>query len=370
MIQITFVIDKLESGGTQRQLVMLAAALTNSGYEIETLVYHRNGFFADDLAEIGVPVNYVSFRNKAHLVHAMRKAIKASKPDVVISCLPGPNILMGLIGLFRRRFALITSERCFDIVGKSWKCFMRYGPHFLADAVICNSYAQYHHILEVFPRLESRTQIIVNGVDLERFVPTESPTKQPEKLRMLVLARVHPQKNPFTLVEAVAIIRRKQPQLDIVVDWYGSPRWQKDSYYAQLEAVIERQSLKEVFRLHEAVKNVEQLYHRADVVCLPSLYEGTSNVICEAMACAVPLLVGRAGDNSRLVEEGRNGLLFDASSARDVANAILRFADQPYETRREMGLAGRKRVEAICSPGVLADRYIEVIQKVLDKRAS
>ena len=216
MIRITFVIDKLESGGTQRQLVMLAAALTNSGYEIETLVYHRNGFFADDLAEIGVPVNYVSFRNKAHLVHAMRKAIKASKPDVVISCLPGPNILMGLIGLFRRRFALITSERCFDIVGKSWKCFMRYGPHFLADAVICNSYAQYHHILEVFPRLESRTQIIVNGVDLKRFVPTESPTKQPEKLRMLVLARVHPQKNPFTLVEAVAIIRRKQPQLDIV----------------------------------------------------------------------------------------------------------------------------------------------------------
>lgn len=369
MIRITFVIDKLEPGGTQRQLVMLAAALINRGYEIETLVYHRNGFFADDLAEVGVSVNYVPFRNKVHLVRAMRKAIQTSRPDVVISCLPGPNALMGLTGLFRRRFALITSERCFDVVSKSWKCFVRYGPHLLADAVICNSYAQYHHILEVFPRLEDQTQIITNGVDLERFTPTQPPPYRPKQLRILVLARLHPQKNPFTLVEAVAIIRKEQPQLDITVDWYGSHRWQKDDYNAQLEAVIERRSMKEVFRLHEAVKEVEQLYRETDVVCLPSLYEGTSNVICEAMACAVPLLVSRAGDNFRLVEEGQNGLLFDASSARDIANTILQFANRSYETRQEMGLVGRKRIEALCSPGILVDRYIEVIQKVLDKRA-
>ena len=369
MIRITFVIDKLEPGGTQRQLVMLAAALIDRGYEIETLVYHRNGFFTDDLAEVGVSVNYVPFRNKAHLVRAMRKAIQTSRPDVVISCLPGPNTLMGLIGVFRRRFALITSERCFDIVGRNWKCFVRYGPHLLADAVICNSYTQYHHILEVFPRLEDRTQIITNGVDLEKFAPTQPPPNRPKQLRILVLARVHPQKNPLTLVEAVAIIRKEQPQLDVIVDWYGSHCWKKDDYNAQLEAVLERRSMKEVFRMHEAVKEVGQLYHEADVVCLPSLHEGTSNVICEAMACAVPLLASRAGDNSRLVEEGLNGLLFDASSAKDTANAILQFANKSYETRREMGLAGRKRIEALCSPGILVDRYIEVIQKVLDRRA-
>lgn len=367
MIRIAFIIDKLEPGGTQRQLVMLAAALTDCGYEIETLVYHRNGFFADDLAEVGVSVNYVPFRNKVHLVHAMRKAIQKSRPDVVISCLPGPNALMGLIGMFRRKFAFITSERCLDIAGKSWKSFVRYGPHFLADAVICNSQSQHHHILEVFPRLENRTQAITNGVDLERFAPTQPPPNRPEQLRILVLARIHPQKNPFTLVEAMAMIREEQPQLDVTVDWYGSRYW-KDDYYAQLEAVIERQSLKEVFRLHEAVRNVEQLYRETDVVCLPSLYEGTSNVICEAMACAIPLLVSRTGDNSRLVEEGQNGLLFDAYSARDIANTILQFANQPYETRQEMGLTGRKKVEAMCSPGIVVDRYIEVIQEVLNKR--
>lgn len=367
MTRITFIIDKLEPGGTQRQLVMLAAGLTDCGYEVETLAYHRNGFFADDLAEVGVSVNYVSFRNKAHLVHAMRKAIQESRPDVVISCLPGPNTLMGLIGLFRRKFALITSERCFDIVGKGCKSFMRYGPHFLADAVICNSQAQYHHILEVFPRLENRTQIIANGVDLERFAPTQPPPNRPEKLRILVLARIHPQKNPFTLVEAMTMIREEQPQLDVIVDWYGSRCW-NDDYYAQLEAAIERQSLKEVFCLHEAVRNVEQLYHETDVVCLPSLYEGTSNVICEAMACAVPLLVSRTGDNSRLVEEGQNGLLFDASSARDLANTILQFANRSYKTRQEMGLAGRKKIETLCSPGILVNHYTEVIRKVLAGR--
>ncbi len=364
--RVAFVIDKMESGGAQRQLVMLAAALKDRSYDVETFIYHGGGFFADDLTEIGVSLNSVPFRNKAHLVRAMRKAIKASSPDVVVSYLTGPNSLMELAGLPRRRFALITSERCLDAVGR--KRFVRYGLHFLADAVVCNSYSQHRHILETFPRLADRTHIIVNGVDLKRFSPVQSPPIRSRELRMLVLARVHPQKNPFTLVEAVEIVRREQPQLDVLVDWYGDPWWQNEDYYARLKEAIERRMLKDVFRLHRAVKNIEQLYHRADVVCLPSLYEGTSNTICEAMACGVPVLASRTGDNSRLVKEGRNGLLFDAPSAQDMADKIVQFARKPHETRRAMGLTGRRLVEEIFSPDFFIDSYIELIQKVLDKR--
>ena len=144
--RVAFVIDKLESGGAQRQLVMLASALKDRGYGVEVFVYHHDDFFADDFRRAGVSVNLVPFRNKAHLVRAMGKAIKASDPDVVISYLAGPNALMELVGLFRRRFALIIMELCLEVDG--WKRFMRYGPHFFANAVVCNSHSQYRHILE------------------------------------------------------------------------------------------------------------------------------------------------------------------------------------------------------------------------------
>lgn len=370
LARVAFVIDKLESGGAQRQLVMLAAALKDRGYGVEVFVYHQDGFFAEDFREAGVPVSLVPFRNKAHLVHTMRETIKASDPDIVISYLAGPNALMELVGLFRRKFALIISERCLEVEGR--KRFLRYGLHFLADAVVCNSHSQHRHILETFPRLTDRTHIIANGVDLKQFslVKPPSSTNHSKKLQILVLARVHPQKNPFKLVEAMAIVRREQPQLEVSVDWYGNPWWQNEDYYFRLEEIIERRELKDVFRLHPAVNNVEQLYHKADAVCLPSLYEGTSNIIREAMACGIPLLVSRIGDNPELVKEGQNGLMFDASSPQDIAATIIRFAKKSYRARRKMGLEGRKLVETASSLDTVFNSYVKLIQEVLGKRTT
>lgn len=368
LARVAFVIDKLESGGAQRQLAMLASALKDRGYGVEVFVYHRDDFFADDFRKAGVPVSCVPFRNKAHLVRAMGKAIKASGPDMVISYLAGPNALMELSGLFRRRFAFIVSERCLEVEGR--KRFARYGLHFLADAVVCNSHSQYRHILETFPRLADRTHVIANGVDLERFFPVEPRPKRPEELRILVLARVHPQKNPFGLVKAMEIVRQEQPQLEVSVDWYGDPWYQNEDYYFRLEEIIERRKLKDVFRFHPAVKKVEQLYHEADVVCLPSLYEGTSNTVREAMACGIPLLVSRTGDNPRLVKEGQNGLMFDASSAQDIAATIIHFAKKSNKAQRKMGLEGRKLVETTSSLDTVFDSYVELIQEVLSKRTT
>ncbi len=276
-------------------------------------------------------------------------------------------MLVELAGLPRRSFAFVAREAALDITGPSLRRALRYRFHLLADAVVSNSHAQYRRMLELAPRLRDRARIIVNGVDLERFTPGSPPPSQPGELRMLVLARFHPQKNPLGLMEAVEIVRREQPWLEVRVDWHGD-QWKREGYYAQLEEAIARKSLGGAFRLRPAAKDVERLYHGSDVVCLPSLFEGTANVICEAMACGIPLLVGRVGDNPRLVEERRNGLLFEPSSARDMADAILRFAAISREARQKMGLAGRRMAEEMFSPDAMVDNYARLIEEVIDKR--
>ena len=140
------------------------------------------------------------------------------------------------------------------------------------------------------------------------------------------------------------------------------------SYYHELEITISRRGLGNVFRLHDEVKDVAPLYHSADVFCLPSLHEGTSNVICEAMSSGLPVLASRVSDNPRLVRDGESGFLFDPMSPKDIAGAIMRFADMSIEGRRRMGVTGRKMAEGMLSPDVRTDRYVELIEGLIARK--
>ena len=371
--RVTLVIDNLGLGGSQRQIIMLAIGLKKKGYNIKLLIFQSEDFFADMLAEAGIPIIYVSLRNHLprlyamlYRIYAVRKAVRQSNPDVVIAFLPGASMLTELAGLPKRRFAVIVSERIID-TSNGLRRRVFYALHRFADAVVSNSYAQRDIMIEAAPYLRKRTHTIINGVDLDHFQPAPK-CSQPQQIRMLVLARFQPPKNPFGLLEAIDIIRRESPSLDLVVDWYGNSRLkQGTAYYRQLEEAIAQHSLQAQFRLHRATKDVVSLYHKADVLCLPSFYEGTSNVICEAMACGIPLLVSHISDNPRLVEEGRNGFLFDPTSPQDIADTIMRFAALPPEARQAFGQEGRKMAEAMLSSDVYIDRFIALIEQVITR---
>ena len=109
------------------------------------------------------------------------------------------------------------------------------------------------------------------------------------------------------------------------------------------------------------------LYHAADALCLPSHWEGTSNVVCEAMACGLPVLASRAGDNARLIQDGGNGILFDAASPRSIADAILRFEALPRAARERMGAQGRTSALAM-STEVMVDSYVGLLNRLLEER--
>lgn len=385
--RVTLVTDRLCSGGAERHLVNLAMGLKRRGCDVLVLVYWPDDFFERVLREAGISVKLIVARNRLYLIFAMRQAIRQSRPDVVIAFKGLANALAELAGLPRRDFALITSELSLDVFGRSPKQLVRHNLHRLADMVVSNSHAQRKRIAELAPYLNERTNIIINGVDLERFSlrPDDGQTqKRPDdRLRVLALARVDENKNLHGLLEAVRIVHKKRPTIDLIVDWYGDSvssaskrvsKWELPyqqglvEYHSRLKRLIAERRLQDSFRLHPAVKDVVPLYHTADVVCLPSFYEGTANVICEAMACGVPLLVSRVSDNPRLVRDGRNGFLFDPKSPEDIASAIMRFADTPPETRRRMGLEGRRVAETMLQESAFVERYIDLMERALLQR--
>ena len=385
-MRVALIIGRMGFSG--RDLACLLVGLKQRGHQVRVLTSWPTGAFGEAMAEADIPVVRVFARTRPGLALAMRKAILRSKPDAVVAVEGEAAAMAELAGLRPGppAFAVVALEGNLDVSGNHLRRRLKYALHRLADAVVSNSHAQQQRIVERAPYLAERTHVIVNGVDLKAFSPRQenaaSGSTESGTLRLLVPARIDPQKNPFGLLAALDIVRRERPSLQLTVDWYGESslpgggdlagrqrRAQRRlrTYHDRLQDAIVERGLGDRFRLHPAVKDVASLYHSTKAVhavCLPSFFEGTCNAVLEAMACGVPLLVSRVSDNPRLVEEGRNGFLFQPESPADIARAILRFADEPPERRRLMGLESRRLAEALQSPESFVESYVELLDRV------
>lgn len=379
--RIVMVADNLGPGGTQRQLCLIATSLRSIGFSIKVIIYQPNTFFADELQKHEIPIVYLKSRNLLHLAFLLRQELRLSMPDVVIGFYHRANLLVVLSGFSKRSFSVIVSERSLDLPGAMHgiryrlKRAIRYRLHRYADVIVSNSYAQGEIVEQIMRRSTPRTVVIVNGVDTSHFQPDNrtDPTDG-RRLKLLVAARLSPEKNALRLIEAVHVVKSLKPAIGIDVDWYGdvvAPRAVQNrllDYFREVKEEIERSGIEDCFHIHPAQKDVRELYLRSDALCLPSLIEGCSNVIAEAMACGIPVLASRVGDNARLVEDGRNGFLFDPLSVDDIAKTIIRFAELPVSTRQALGREGRNLAESLLSVDTLATRYAELIAKVTDDK--
>ena len=366
---MTCFIDSLGPGGAQRQLSLLAVLLKRRGYEVEVLTYRPVRFFDAEVKAAGVPVRRVS-AGKVGRPFAIRQAIRRRDPDVVIAFLDGPNVYAELAGLPRRRFMLVVSERT-GPHGVSWRVLVRFTLHRLADAVVANSEDGRQFLARTAPWLARKASVIVNAVELDRFRPTEASERGPTAATsILVLARYEPEKNPSGMLTAMEWLRARAPDTSIALDWYGRRYFVNgrpgplSGAYLDLQQQVRDRGLSEVFRLHDAVRDVAALYRRASLVCLPSFYEGCSNVVCEALASAVPVVASDVGDNRTLVIDGETGFLCDPAAPRTIGEAILRFHRMPGEAKRLMGLRARAQAEKLLSPERFATSYARLIERL------
>ena len=382
--RVAMVIDRLEQGGAQRQFCLLASGLRRLSCTVEVFTLRNDTFFRHLLAgPPPIPVTCLGPHSRPVLLFVLRKAIRQYRPDAVVSFLSWPNFLLELSGLPRRKFSILVSERNVDSSLHSIRPRIRYFFHRCADAVVSNSYTQAGRIAKIYPVLVPRLAVITNAVDTDYFRPRRNLSNTPHNsIRMLVLARVAPQKNIFRLIAAAAAIKRSHPRISLTIEWYGqtrrprdsgASRWERKSlirtadYYKSATAAIAANSLSDSFFLRSAVIDVRPLYASFDVLCLPSLYEGYSNVIAEAMASGVPVLASAVGDNDRLVQHGTNGFLFDPLSVQGIVETIVRFADLRRTTRTELGVAGRQLAQEFLSSEPYAKKYFDLIRSLNSK---
>jgi glycosyltransferase involved in cell wall biosynthesis len=199
---------------------------------------------------------------------------------------------------------------------------------------------------------------MASGVDAGHFHPGPSAAEAdlPGRPRIIFTGRLHPQKNLDTLLEAwPAVVRDTGAHLIVVGQ--GPDR-------ARLEARAVALDVAEYVQFLGAVDDPAEILRGADAFVLPSVAEGMSNSLLEAMATGLPCLASRIGGNIDLLEEGRTGLLLPADEPEAWSSALLSLINDPDRARR-LGAAARQRIETEFALPAVVDRYLAVYRQIL-----
>lgn len=353
-MKIALLIGSLTLGGAERQLIGLASALKREGHDVELVTYRTGRFYEEDVKRLGI--RHVTLKKifRLQLVCSMALYMKRSGCDLMISFLTSANRKACIAHLLYPGFRLIVSERDFSI-----RVHLHDRIHFRlyrqADYVVCNNFSQEAFMRSHFPKLSSRLLTIPNFVDTALFRPGATSAAE-GVVRIITTARICRRKNTLGLIEAAALLRGEAVRFD----WYGLVR--ENGYYRKCLRRIAQLGLENQFRLHIAEHDVASLYHDADIFCLPSYHEGTSNSLAEALACGLPAAVSAVSDNPRYVHEGVNGTLFHPELSASIAEALRRLVSLSAEERATLGLRGRDAVCTALSPATFERRWTELVQ--------
>lgn len=359
MKKILLITEKLGSGGAERQMCGLASMLTKAGYPCRLITYVENQFYEPYLRQNGVDYQLVpELWNKKTRVFKAAKYVRQYRPDVVISFLPSVNKTMCLAKLFFNAKLVVSERNNNTRITRGDK--IQFNLYRMADAIVSNSNSQGKFISNNFPFLGKKVHPIINFVDINRFTPLENPIRN-ETLRIITVARYAHQKNVLTYLRAVRMV--KDMGLNVHFDWYGDKKCYA-TYYAEIEKEYQQLDLVDYLTLHNPNQKIEEEYRKADIFCLPSLFEGYPNVVAEAMSCGLPILCSNVYENPYIVEEGVNGFLFDPQKPEAIADAINKMANLTHDERMEMGKRNRQLCLKRNTEDAFLKSYVELINSL------
>lgn len=365
-LRVLHLLDSLRVGGKERQAVELLKGLSRfSSVDSIVVTMGREQFYVADIEDLGVPLFYllrkvrwdptilwrlwhIMRRFRPHIIHTNSEmAMSYAWPLGRLMCV---KLINGSI------------RNAFSGHGLRWqwhKLMLR-----LADARVANSKAGFTS--RGIPHDGPRNYVIYNGLDLERF--ESRALHNGEKLgfhanaRKVVgmVAEFSDYKDFPTFIRAAQDVSARRQ--DVVFLAVGDGK--------NLDACKGMVSTNEKSILFLGKrKDVETLVQRMDIGVLCTFTEGISNSVMEYMAAGKPVVVTNGGGSSELITDGVQGFLVPPAQPLAVAEKIELLAGDSVKAR-QMGLAGRKRIEQRFSIKQMTDATIRMYRETLAGTAS
>ena len=330
--KILIVISNLEFGGAQRQLIELANNLNRDQYDVDICSLSNYVPLAVYInPEIQLHVVEKKAKFDATVVWKLIKLIRKNRYHIIHSYLFDAEIAARIAGkLSFTDIKIIGSERNADYsLKKIQKLAYRITRH-MVDMVIANSHAGAKFNERSTGVAAEKYHVIHNGVDTERFRPRDKKECRDaininsNEIIVGMFASFKQQKNHPLLLEAVRNLEKKHPTFKIL--FVGEQLYDgmhgSDIYAESISEMIDNFNIKERCIMLGNRQDVESIYPACDFTVLPSLFEGTPNVLLESMACGVPVVATRVSDNEIIVDHQKTGLLLQSENVEEMTECL------------------------------------------------
>jgi len=289
-------------------------------------------------------------RERLHLSKLVKHVCRAFKPDIVESYdWSGPMLRKPRTGHLVVRMHGAQSV-CRSMMGEraSRLVTMVEGRNLrMADSLVAVSELIRDMTTRCFC-LAAKAPVIYNGVDLSRFRPGDSSSR--DLNRLLYVGRVHPQKGVDLLVRAMEIVLRHAPEVYLDVVGPTESRYARELLHEVPDAVKERI----VFRGRIDNEDLPSVYASANLCVAPSRVEALGIVPLEAMACGTPVVCSCLGAAREIIDDGVDGFIEDPRTCREFAERILSALSTPQEIDAMRMRCRSKVVERFGLEGIVA----------------
>lgn len=368
-MRILYILNTLATGGTERQVVTLAARLQSRGHTVE-IVSLRAPAAQEFLSQ--VPVHRLGIRKDPFtlsraIVRGVR-VLRVFRPDVVVANNFHGNLLARVLRIFVPRAALVSVIHNVYEGGTLRMLALRLTDG-LSDAsvAVCRAAAEIavqRHVVQA-----GKCSAIPNAVDCSRFTPDAERRAQAraqsalhDEFVWLAVGRLAPAKNYTALLRTFAHVCVHAPHARLWIAGNGN-----EDYAENLRRTAHELNLDERVRWLGMARDVAALLDAADGFVLASAWEGMPMALAEAMAMEKPIVATDVGGVRELAGDCA-GLVIPGEAAR-LADAMLRTMRATPEARLELGRAARERVVQHFSLEQTTARWEALFQRLLRARA-
>lgn len=346
---ISILVPTIDSGGAEKQAVLLAVQLSKL-FDVHLIIlygehaeYNTNSSM---LSESSVHIHKL-YGNLIVKLRSTKNLLKYTKTCVLFNFLSLPDIIGSYLG-HKLGIKVYNSIRTTKLQSKK-ECLERYAHNHWATGTIYNCYSGARYFGNRGFNVEK------NIVIPNCFPNIEQPLNRQSKHQktILTVGRFDAAKDYETIIKSVSLLQRNDYRLCIV--GYGKLE-------EQIKKWIKQYGIKEKTDIYIKPDNVSEIERNADIYISASLFEGTSNSIMEALNWSLPVVATDVGDNNHLVINNVNGFLHPVKDIYGISKSLCKLLDSE-NLRNKMGISGNYNLRENYSMKIFKERYLELIEK-------